>query len=100
MQSHYAETGNLHLNGTGYKPKAGDVFFMSSSKYPEGGAHTGFVLSFDEATNSVYTIEGNSGDAVKVLKHKLSEFYSFGSNGGTTYGVKPLNYDNNDGRIV
>ena len=26
MQSHYAETGNLHLNGTGYKPKAGDVF--------------------------------------------------------------------------
>lgn len=100
MQTKYSESGNLHLNGTGYKPKAGDVFFMSSAKYPRGGAHTGFVLSFDEATNSVYTIEGNSGDAVKVLKHNLSEFYSFGSNGGTTYGVKPLNYDNNDGRIV
>lgn len=44
-----------------YTPQPGDVIFFSSVKYPNGGAHTGIVVSCDGQT--VTTIEGNTSGA-------------------------------------
>ncbi len=50
------------------KPNPGDLVIYSSYKYPSGGAHIGIVLNggspFD---NIIMTIEGNSGDSVRVI---------------------------------
>ena len=59
--------GRFKLKGSGYKPKAGDIFIQKSN----GASHTGFVVS---STDSKFTsIEGNCGNAVKSQTHSLSE---------------------------
>lgn len=92
----YQNQNRLHLTESGYEPKAGDTFFYGNA----GADHTGLVLAFDKANKMVYTIEGNIGDAVRVLKRPLSSIYSFGSNGGTTFGIIPNNTDKFTGKIV
>lgn len=92
----YQNQNRLHLTESGYEPKAGDTFFYGNA----GADHTGLVLAFDKVNKMVYTIEGNIGDAVRVLKRPLSSIYSFGSNGGTTFGIIPNNTDKFTGKIV
>ena len=45
-----------------YWPRRGDVVFFSSSKYPNGGAHTGIVVSV--TTSAITLIEGNTSNSV------------------------------------
>lgn len=57
------------------KPEDGDLICFKAKKYvtkdnPEGWYHVGYVEAYDK--KYVYTIEGNSGDAVKRHKYSLS----------------------------
>lgn len=56
-------------------PEDGDLICFKAKKYvkkdnPEGWYHVGYVESYDK--KYVYTIEGNSGDAVKRHKYSLT----------------------------
>jgi hypothetical protein len=88
---YYQDTGRYYTSDSGYIPLAGDVFFY-------GLDHTGLVLAYDSYSNMVYTIEGNVDNMVKILKHPLSYFTSYGSNGGSSYGLIPQNYSSSSGR--
>lgn len=64
-----------HSRRSGYVPKAGDIIFFDWYKRKTGGRdgradHTGIVASCVGGT--VYTIEGNSGDAVKERSYPMS----------------------------
>ncbi|WP_286673813.1 peptidoglycan-binding protein [Clostridium sp. ZBS20] len=71
----YKNRGRYKTRGTGYVPKTGDVIFFNSN----GINHTGIVESASSGT--VYTIEGNSSDAVKKRSYNLTNSYING------YGV-------------
>lgn len=49
---------------SGYKPKAGDIII-----FLEGMSHSGIVVSYDEETDRVTTIEGNSGGSITNPYH-------------------------------
>lgn len=102
-QDLYKSKGRLHKvddKNDNYKPKAGDTFFMSTPDGREGTGHTGLVLAYDEKNDIVYTIEGNADDKVKVGKKHRTSLHSFGSNGGTKYGIIPESYDKTYGGVL
>ncbi len=102
-QNLYKSKGRLHKvddKNDNYKPKAGDTFFMSTPGWEEGTGHTGLVLAYDEKNDIVYTIEGNADDKVKVGKKHRTSLHSFGSNGGTKYGIIPKSYDETYGGVL
>ncbi len=49
--------GKLHLRGSSYNPKAGDLVFFG----PNGTNHVGMITSSDKSKKTFTTIEGNSG---------------------------------------
>lgn len=53
----FQNKGQVHLEGSGYTPKAGDIVFFGAG----GSQHTGIVEKAD--ANNVYTIEGNTSCA-------------------------------------
>ena len=91
----YIARNRFHLTSSGYIPKAGDVIFVSSDKYPRGGAHTGIVIAY--SNGYIYTVEGNASDSIRIIKHPLSYVYGFGSNGGIWCGEIPEQYNNKAG---
>lgn len=61
--------------GRGYAPSPGDiVFFVNAGDTVSH--HTGIVMSCDEST--VQTIEGNSGDAVRIRSYDINSTYILG----------------------
>ncbi|WP_166246389.1 CHAP domain-containing protein, partial [Paenibacillus turpanensis] len=68
-----------------YKPNAGDVIFFKNTS---GQHHVGIVTGYDLKEGVVYTIEGNTSDAVKRRKYYLSDPYilGYGVTGGSGYG--------------
>ena len=91
----YRSQGRFYLANGEYEPKAGDVFFTSSSSYPNGGAHTGIVVAYKDGY--IYTIEGNSDNRVRSRSLALSKIYGFGSNGGASSGTVPSGSESDDG---
>lgn len=65
--------------GGNYIPQGGDVIFFSGGHTQSDSTHTGIVKSCNGST--VYTIEGNSSDAVKERSYSLGDNYIIG------YGV-------------
>ena len=91
----FAAMGNdIHYEGSGYNPKAGDLIFFSWScnGVPD---HVGIVRSYD--ANYVYTIEGNTSgegeDASKCGGHACVSRKSRPRN-CTIYGYATPNYPN------
>lgn len=73
--SWFKQQGRWHSRRSGYKPKPGDIIFFDWRDKNTGirdGApnHTGIVMSFEASI--VYTIEGNSGDAVKINTYNVN----------------------------
>lgn len=62
----------FHIEGSGYTPQPGDIVFFG----PGGGSHTGIVVSSD--TNNVYTIEGNTSNAVAERTRPRATGYVYG----------------------
>ncbi len=62
--------------GGTYTPRAGDVIFFRTIGSKYRSTHTGIVHSVSGA--NVYTIEGNTSNAVKKRSHRLSDQYVVG----------------------
>ena len=54
-------------------------------------------MAYDRSKKNVYTIEGNSYNAVRFQKQPISVFEYFGSNGGVDYGEVPADSELNHG---
>lgn len=75
----------------GYIPKPGDAIFFSSTKYPNGGAHTGIVIGCDG--KYVHTIEGNtSGGSTLIANGGCVAKKSYLLSYGPIYGYGTPNY--------
>ena len=85
----YKEHNRYKSIDSEYEPKAGDIIFFESN----GQKHTGIVTAFDSEKNMVYTIEGNSDNAVANRKYSLnnSKIIGYGFNGGMDNGIIPEN---------
>lgn len=84
----YIENKSYQSRESGYVPKAGDVIFFKNKK---GQNHVGIVVAYDKEKNMVYTIEGNSSNAIAARNYKLDDNYinGYGVNGGTGDGQIP-----------
>ena len=65
---HYIPASRAH-------PMPGDIF--TKQRVDEQGrvvgGHTGFVISYDEGARRMRTVEGNSGDRVRITSQRLSQ---------------------------
>lgn len=85
------EAGSL-VSGDGYAPAPGDFIIWQRSLDPDAAlkSHIGIVESYDAATQTVYTIEGNSGDSLRRNAHKAGSgisFYAVPAAGGSLSGL-------------
>jgi len=92
----YKEKGMYAPQETGYIPREGDAIYFSS-----GGRirHVGIVVAFDPETNRVYTVEGNSDNAVRIRHYDIDNprIDGYGRNGGTDFGRIPVNSSSGTG---
>lgn len=80
----YAEVGR-YKTPTNYQPQPGDIiYFYRASKGRIG--HVGIVESYDAVANKVYTIEGNSDDAVRQRVY-TNVLHASGVDGIAGYGI-------------
>jgi len=75
---------------SGYIPKEGDAIYFQN---PSTGRmqHVGIVVAYDPATKRVYTVEGNTSNAVRIRHYDINNtrIHGYGRNGGTSYGRIP-----------
>lgn len=85
----YKTNARFESKTSGYEPKAGDIIFFTN----KGQNHVGIVTAIDTNTKTVYTIEGNSSNAVAQRKYSLDNtvIVGYGKNGGTSNGTIPQN---------
>ena len=85
----YRERGLYAARQSGYLPREGDTIFFQSAK----GAikHVGIVVGFDPQTQRVYTVEGNTDNAVRLrhYNYNSASIHGYGRNGGTGFGRIP-----------
>ncbi|MCL2227444.1 MAG: CHAP domain-containing protein [Oscillospiraceae bacterium] len=97
----YMERGLYETRNSGYLPREGDTIFFYN---PSTGRfnHVGIVVAFDPRTQRVYTVEGNTDNAVRIRHHDLSSprIHGFGRNGGTGDGVIPRNSTSGAGTSI
>lgn len=76
---------------SGYTPYAGDTIFFKRIIKRKEQYHTGIVVGYDSSTETVYTIEGNSGDRVVFHSYSLEDDYiiGYGVNGSISFGTIP-----------
>jgi len=88
----YMQKGLYAPRESGYQPREGDsIYFFSKQKGRIG--HVGIVVAYDPETQRVYTVEGNTGNAVRIRHYDINSTYihGYGKNGGTSFGTIPAN---------
>jgi len=85
----YQEKGMYATRGSGYTPREGDAIYFTNSSGRI--SHVGIVVAFDPATNRIYTVEGNTNNAVRIRHYDATNprIHGFGQNGGTSFGRVP-----------
>jgi len=86
----YRERGLYAPQDSGYIPREGDaIYFYSQSKGRIG--HVGIVVAYDPETRRVYTVEGNTDNAVRIRHYDIDNprIDGYGRNGGTSFGTVP-----------
>lgn len=68
MSDWYKECERYESKESGYEPKAGDIVFFQEWH----SSHTGIVIEYDPATETITTIEGNSGNSETNPYHEGS----------------------------
>jgi len=58
--------------GNGYAPKAGDMIMFDWDNTRSGADHVGIVESYDAASGTVTTIEGNSSNSVRRKSYNVN----------------------------
>jgi len=87
----YQDKGLYAHRSSGYMPKEGDAIYFQSS---DGRIqHVGIVVGVDVQNNKVYTVEGNTDNAVRIRNYDLNNarIHGYGKNGGTGFGRIPGN---------
>lgn len=98
-KNYYVSKGNYHLFNSGYEPKKGDIFFRFHNGKGNGDGHVGIVIAYDVQTKDVYTVEGNTDDAVRIRKRPWTDyFHGFASHGGSSYGNIPDQFVTGEGK--
>ena len=93
----YKEKGLYATRNSDYIPKEGDaVYFRNKSGRI---SHVGIVVAYDQETNRVYTVEGNTNNAVRLRHYDMNNprIDGFGKNGGTSLGSVPRSSTSGDG---
>ena len=94
----YKEKGLYAPQKSGYVPREGDAIYFST---PSTGKmqHVGLVVAYDHANKKVYTVEGNTGNAVRIRHYDADNprIDGYGRNGGTSFGVIPKNSTSGSG---
>lgn len=67
----FSERGKYQARVNGYTPQPGDIIYFDWAGGGTGGNHVGIVESVEG--NTVHTIEGNSGDAVRRRTYSLTD---------------------------
>jgi len=86
----YQERDLYSTRQSGYIPREGDaIYFHGNGRI----RHVGIVVAFDPQTNRVYTVEGNTNNAVRIRHYELNNtrIHGYGRNGGTSFGRIPGN---------
>ena len=86
----YMQKGLYAPRESGYIPREGDaVYFYSKAKGRIG--HVGIVVAYDPESQRVYTVEGNTSNAVRIRHYDIKSTYihGYGKNGGTSFGTIP-----------
>jgi len=96
----YMERGLYAPKGMGYTPREGDAIYFTNSAGRIG--HVGIVVAFDPATQRVYTVEGNTDNAVRIRHYDLNHprIHGYGINGGTGLGRVPWNSTSGTGANI
>lgn len=84
------EQGQYRTRSSGYTPKAGDLIFFRSAGVSRASDHVGLVRYVKGGR--VYTVEGNSSDAVSLRSYALGDTYIVGY-GLPDYGGTSVNVD-------
>jgi hypothetical protein len=88
--SAYQEKGLYAPRGSGYIPREGDAIYFHN---PATGRvnHVGIVVAFDHTNQRVYTVEGNTDNAVRIRHYEFNNprIHGYGRNGGTGFGTIP-----------
>jgi hypothetical protein len=88
--SAYQERGLYSQRNTGYLPREGDAIYFQD---PSTGRirHVGIVVAYDPSTRRVYTVEGNTDNAVRIRHYDIdnARIHGYGRNGGTGNGIVP-----------
>jgi len=94
----YMQKGLYAPRESGYTPREGDsIYFFSKAKGRIG--HVGIVIGYDPETQRVYTVEGNTNNAVRIRHYDINSTYihGYGRNGGTGFGTIPGSSTNGTG---
>jgi hypothetical protein len=85
----YREKGLYAEHGSGYTPREGDAIYFTNSAGRIG--HVGIVVAYDPRTQRIYTVEGNTDNAVRIRHYDMDNprIHGFGRNGGTSFGRIP-----------
>ena len=86
----YRDRGLYAPRASNYLPREGDAIYFQN---PSSGQikHVGIVVAYDPQTQRVYTVEGNTSNAVRVRHYSISDprIHGYGRNGGTGNGIIP-----------
>lgn len=100
----FQERDEYKSRESGYQPRGGDIIFFTNL----GMSHMGIVVDYDEETDRVETIEGNSGasntNPYHAGSHVTNNFYQrttavIGGYGTPSYPILNLTGDTNAERI-
>ena len=86
----YSDKGLYAPRESGYTPREGDAVYFYSQKKGRIG-HVGIVVAYDPEAQRVYTVEGNTNNAVRIRHYDINNPYihGYGRNGGNSFGTIP-----------
>jgi len=88
--SAYRDRGLYSPQASNYLPREGDAIYF---QHPSSGQikHVGIVVAYDPQSQRVFTVEGNTSNAVRIRHYSISDprIHGYGRNGGTSNGIIP-----------
>ena len=88
--SAYMDRGLYAPRSSNYIPREGDAIYFQNSSTGQV-KHIGIVVAYDPQAQRVYTVEGNTNNAVRIRHYSISDtrIHGYGRNGGTGFGIIP-----------
>jgi len=86
----YKAKGLYETQSSGYIPREGDAIYFCN-KTTKRIQHVGIVVAYDPVSKKVYTVEGNTSNAVRIRHYDINDprIHGYGKNGGVSFGTIP-----------